>query len=92
MYIKSAARARRRLVVTAAAGALGAAVLLAGCGQNFEQDGGVLPVPNASTEGARTVTPAPAPDAGEVIGPGYAPPRNSRPTQTVVPNLPGGKY
>ncbi|TCJ36410.1 MULTISPECIES: hypothetical protein [Parafrankia] len=81
---------RRSLACAAAAGSIGAALLLSGCGQDFHQDGGVTPVPHASTEGVRTVTPAPAPSE-EVIGPGYAPPRGERPTQTAVPNLPGGK-
>jgi hypothetical protein len=66
---------------------------LGGCGQNFHQDGGILPVPQASTQGLRSATPAPAPAAPmNVIGPGYAPPRTAGPTQTAVPNLPGGKH
>ncbi|MCK9901085.1 hypothetical protein MXD63_13465 [Frankia sp. Cpl3] len=80
---------RRSLACMAAVCSMGVALLLSGCGQNFEQDGGVIPVPHASTEGS-TVTPAAVPSE-PVIGPGYAPPRGERPTQTAVPNLPGGK-
>ncbi|CAJ64431.1 hypothetical protein; putative signal peptide [Frankia alni ACN14a] len=72
-------------------GALGSALLISGCGQNFSQDGGALPVPHASTDGDRHVTPEPVDGANKIIGPGYAPPRTSGPTQTAVPNLPGGK-
>jgi hypothetical protein len=73
-------------------GAVGSALLLGGCGQNFSQSGGARPVPRASTEGARLATPAPASGTSTIIGPGYAPPRTAGPTQTAVPNLPGGKY
>ncbi|THJ76395.1 hypothetical protein E7Y31_00095 [Candidatus Frankia alpina] len=72
-------------------GALGSALLLGGCGQNFSQDGGALPVPHPSTDGDRHVTPGPVDDPDKIIGPGYVPPRTSGPTQTAVPNLPGGK-
>ncbi|EFC79477.1 hypothetical protein [Parafrankia sp. EUN1f] len=81
---------RRSLACVAAVCSMGTALLLSGCGQNFSQDGGVIPVPHASTEGIRSVTPVPVPSEA-VIGPGYAPPRGERPTQTAVPNLPGGK-
>jgi hypothetical protein len=85
-----AARRRRRAAVGVAAA--GIAVLLGGCGQNFEQSGGANPVPRPSTEGLRVATPEANPDAPPVIGPGYAPPRSAGPTQTAVPNIPGGKY
>ncbi|MCM3887237.1 hypothetical protein [Frankia sp. R82] len=72
--------------------ALATAVLaLTGCGQNFHQDGGALPVPSPSANGDRHVTPAPVDNQEKIIGPGYAPPRTAGPTQTAVPNLPGGK-
>jgi hypothetical protein len=73
-------------------GAVSSALLLGGCGQEFSQDGGVLPVPRPTTEGALSATPAPVPAVDAIIGPGYAPPRTAGPTQTAVPNLPGGKY
>jgi hypothetical protein len=82
---------RRSAAVLLACGALGSALLLSGCGQNFSQDGGTLPVPRASTDGDRQVTPEPVDSADKIIGPGYAPPRTAGPTQTAVPNLPGGK-
>ncbi len=86
-------RRGRVMMMTVCAVVIPSTLLLGGCGQNFEQDGGVLPVPRASTEGLRSATPQPAPAAPtEVIGPGYAPPRTSGPTQTAVPNIPGGKY
>ncbi|SNQ45745.1 conserved hypothetical protein [Frankia canadensis] len=71
--------------------ALGSALVLSGCGQDFHQEGGSLPVPHASVEGDRHVTPGPVDDQDKIIGPGYAPPRTAGPTQTAVPNLPGGK-
>ncbi len=83
---------RRAVMTMVSAIIIPAALSLSGCGQSFSQDGGILPVPQASTEGLRSATPAPAPAApNEIIGPGYAPPRTSGPTQTAVPNLPGGK-
>lgn len=85
---------RRRLAACALAVAvLPATLMLSGCGQNFSQDGGVLPVPRASTEGLRDATPAAATDvpSSPPIGPGYAPPHGSGPAQTAVPNIPGGK-
>jgi hypothetical protein len=88
---RPAARPRRRAAATLAATAVAAAaVALAGCGQQVSQDGGVIPVPHASTEGQLRATPVPVPSS-TVIGPGYAPPRTSGPTQTAVPNIPGGK-
>ncbi|WP_250279794.1 hypothetical protein [Frankia sp. Cppng1_Ct_nod] len=85
-------RGRRAVMMMVGTVAVPAALLLGGCGQNFHQDGGVLPVPHASTEGLRVATPEPAPAApATVIPPGYAPPRTSGPTQTAVPNIPGGK-
>lgn len=87
---------RRRALALAVVGSavLPATLLLAGCGQNFHQDGGVQPVPLPTTEGLSPVTPAPATGVPSQapVGPGYAPPRTSGPTQTVVPGLPGGKY
>lgn len=85
-------RIRPRLAAAVGVGAVSAALLLSGCGQNFEQDGGALPVPETSTEGLRVQTPAPNPGAPALVGPGYAPPHTAGPTQTAVPNLPGGKY
>jgi hypothetical protein len=88
---RPARRPRRRAAATLAAiVAAAAAIALTGCGQQVSQDGGVTPVPHASTEGERRATPAPVPSS-TVVGPGYAPPRTSGPTQTAVPNIPGGK-
>ncbi|CAO5229194.1 Lipoprotein [Frankia sp. AgKG'84/4] len=85
------ARFRGRTTAVAIVGAaLGSALILSGCGQDFHQDGGVLPVPHSSADGDRHVTPAPV-EGEKIIGPGYAPPRTAGPTQTAVPNLPGGK-
>ncbi|MBL7497019.1 hypothetical protein I6A84_29175 [Frankia sp. CNm7] len=72
-------------------GALSSVLLLAGCGQNFEQEGGVVPVPRATIEGGPSSTPVGNPGAVSVPADGYAPPRTAGPTQTAVPNLPGGK-
>ncbi|KLL12853.1 hypothetical protein BL254_07430 [Protofrankia sp. BMG5.30] len=85
-------RRGRVALTTVCAIVIPSTLLLGGCGQNFEQDGGVLPVPKASTEGLRSAIPEPEPAAAEIIGPGYAPPRTSGPTQTAVPNIPGGKH
>lgn len=84
-------RGRAFAVAAVGTAVLPATLLLSGCGQNFHQEGGVLPVPHASTEGLRTNTPAPAlgVPSQPPVGPGYAPPRTSGPTQTVVPNRPG---
>jgi hypothetical protein len=84
--------ARRARLAAVGVAALGLAILLGGCGQNFESDGGVNPVPRPSTEGLRRATPEANPSAPRLIGPGYAPPRSGGPTQTAVPNKPGGKY
>jgi hypothetical protein len=84
--------ARRRVRAAIGIGAVGAVVLLGGCGQDFEQDGGVIPVPGHSSDVLRVATPDANPDAPSVIGPGYAPPRSAGPTQTAVPNIPGGRY
>ncbi|MCL9762569.1 hypothetical protein [Frankia sp. AiPa1] len=85
-------RAHRRSITAALLTlAAAAALTLSGCGQNFSQDGGAIPAPTPSVNGDRHVTPAPADNQEKVIGPGYAPPRTAGPTQTAVPNLPGGK-
>jgi len=84
-------RPRGRASVALAATATATAIFaLVGCGQQISQDGGVTPVPHASTEGQLRATPVPVPSS-TVIGPGYAPPRTAGPTQTAVPNIPGGK-
>jgi len=86
------ARPGRRTVATAvAAGALSCAALLAGCGQNFHQDGGSVPVPRATIVDGPSATPFGNPNSVPAPSDGYAPPRTAGPTQTAAPNLPGGK-
>ena len=87
-----AAPTKRHLIVAVGVGAVSSALFLSGCGQNFEQDGGALPVPRSSNEGLRLQTPVANPNAPTLVGPGYAPPHSEGPTQTAVPNIPGGKY
>lgn len=90
--VRARPRAYRRSTSAALiALAAGAALALSGCGQDFHQDGGALPVPSPSANGDRHVTPEPVDNQEAIIGPGYAPPRTAGPTQTAVPNLPGGK-
>ncbi len=85
-------RSRHAMMILVSAIVIPATLSLTGCGQSVRQDAGILPVPQASTQGLRSATPAPAPAAPtEIIEPGYAPPRTSGPTQTAVPNIPGGK-
>ncbi|MBX6388411.1 MAG: hypothetical protein IRZ08_05330 [Frankia sp.] len=87
------ARPGRRAAATAVTiGAVSSALFLGGCGQEFTQDGGTVPVPRATTEGALVATPEAAPDAQPLVDGSYAPPRSAGPTQTAIPNVPGGKY
>ncbi|ONH31220.1 hypothetical protein BL253_10120 [Pseudofrankia asymbiotica] len=89
---RRAARPGRSAAVAAiAVGALSCSMLLAGCGQNFHQDGGSVPVPRATIVDGPPATPFGNPNAVPAPTDGYAPPRTAGPTQTAAPNLPGGK-
>ncbi|WP_007516672.1 MULTISPECIES: hypothetical protein [Pseudofrankia] len=72
-------------------GALSGSLLLAGCGQNFQQDGGSVPVPRATIVDGPSATPFGNVSAVPAPTDGYAPPHTAGPTQTAAPNLPGGK-
>lgn len=82
---------RRTAAAAVLVATLGSGLFLAGCGQNFHQDGGAVPAPHASTDGALHATPEGVPNAVPAPADGYAPPRTAGPTQTAAPNLPGGK-
>jgi hypothetical protein len=82
---------RRAAAAAVTVGALSSALLLAGCGQNFSQDGGAVPVPKATIQNGPAATPYGNPNAVPAPTDGYAPPHTAGPTQTGAPNLPGGK-
>jgi hypothetical protein len=82
---------RRAAAAAATVGALSSALVLAGCGQNFQQGGGAVPAPRATVTGGPSATPYGNSDAVAVPSDGYAPPHTAGPTQTAAPNLPGGK-
>gem|GEM_PF-3187291 len=89
--VRSARLGRRAAAAAATIGAVSCALLLAGCGQNFSQDGGAVPVPRATIVDGPSATPFGNGNAVPAPSDGYAPPRTAGPTQTAAPNLPGGK-
>ena len=82
---------RRAAVAAVTVGALSSALLLAGCGQNFNQDGGAVPVPKATIVDGPSATPYGVSNPVPAPSDGYAPPHSAGPTQTAAPNFPGGK-
>lgn len=82
---------RRAAAAAVTVGALSTALVLAGCGQNFSQDGGAVTPPRATLTGGPSATPYGNPNAVAVPSDGYAPPHTAGPTQTGAPNLPGGR-
>ncbi len=82
---------RRAAAAAVTVGALSSALLLAGCGQNFSQDGGAVPVPKATIVDGPSATPYGVANAVPAPSDGYAPPHSAGPTQSAAPRLPGGR-